>query len=466
MLCYLKSILEILWILKYLSHVVFHLKQSSLALAMKDLLLTKPFIYMGGTSFMPCWCMTVLKSICSFGLSGIHFPLQMQTLDWSQSSNQTYFLLTAFMWKPCEFGELYSFLFCTERAASLEVILYRKLRHLSRVWWTVLIPTSSWLPSCISILQSYYSNYRSILFFYFPEQCFFWGTKPLSLPISKVTCIYVFTTPWGYCKQQGNHRRWEGGRGGKGKGDITIVRHTLAPRGTLSISSSVRGEQSHVEANEVLFGQAIFVQRCARARMLKLEGLRRAGQRNPAADEPKFDRICSLSHHPALNLFPQKQGRQLHRACELINKPCRRWPGLYRAVLDICLHDCICQQTRKAACRELTVAGPWGVRNQFITIITKLFLCTSSLIQQNIATASCLQLVGMSPSAVVFFLYSGSTLLYPVKCFWMQLLGKIAIKMYSFGLLMLCPVQGSKLFLIEDCFTGLFLMQFIDIWWW
>lgn len=172
MLCYLKSILEILWILKYLSHVVFHLKQSSLALAMKDLLLTKPFIYMGGSSFMPCWCMTVLKSIYYFGLSGIHFPLQMQTLDWSQSSNQTYFLLTAFIWKPCEFGELYSFLFCTERVASLEVILYRKLRHLSRVWWTVLIPTSSWLPSCISILQSCYSNYRSIFFFYFPEQRF------------------------------------------------------------------------------------------------------------------------------------------------------------------------------------------------------------------------------------------------------------------------------------------------------
>lgn len=158
-----------------------------------------------------------------------------------------------------------------------------------------------------------------------------------------------------------------------------------------------------MEVNEALFGRAIFVQSCGRASMLKLEGLRRAEQRNPAADEPRFERFCLLSHYPALNPFPQKQCRQLHRACELINKPCRRWPGLYRAVLDICLHDCICQRTRKAACRELTVAGPWGVRNQFITIITKLFLCTSSLIQQNIATASCLQLLGISSSAAVFF---------------------------------------------------------------
>ena len=134
--------------------------------------------------------------------------------------------------------------------------------------------------------------------------------------------------------------------------------------------------------------------------MLKLEGLRRAGQRNPAPDEPRFDRFCLLSCYPSDSVPPEAVQVTLQ---SLVNIPCRRWPGLYRAVLDSCLHDCICQQTRKAACRELTVAGPWGVRSQFITIITKLFFCTSSLIQQNIATASCLRLLGMSPSAAVLF---------------------------------------------------------------
>lgn len=220
-----------------------------------------------------------------------------------------------------------------------------------------------------------------------------------------------------------------------------------------------------MEANEVLFGRAIFVQSCARARTLKLEGLRRAGQRNPATDKPRFDRVCLLSHYPARNSFPQKQRRQLHRGCKLISKPCRRWPGLHKAVLDICLRDCICQQTRKAACRELTVAGPWGVRNQFITIITKLFLYTSSLIQQSIATASCLQILGMSPSAAVVFLYRDSTVLYPVKHFWMQLVGKIAIKRYSFGILVIWVLRAQN-FLLWELFTGPFFMLFIDICWW
>ena len=80
-------------------------------------------------------------------LSGIHFPLQMQTLDWKQLSKRTYFLLTSFTWKPCEFGELDSFLCCTERTASLEVILYRKFKHLNRVWWIVLLLTNSWMVS-------------------------------------------------------------------------------------------------------------------------------------------------------------------------------------------------------------------------------------------------------------------------------------------------------------------------------
>lgn len=42
-LCYLQSILEMLWILKYLSQIVFHLKQNSLTLAMEVLLLTSHF---------------------------------------------------------------------------------------------------------------------------------------------------------------------------------------------------------------------------------------------------------------------------------------------------------------------------------------------------------------------------------------------------------------------------------------
>lgn len=66
---YHQSILEILQILKQLSQVVFHLKQNPLALAAKVSLLTKYFTEMGGTSFMPWCCMTVLKSICYFGLS-------------------------------------------------------------------------------------------------------------------------------------------------------------------------------------------------------------------------------------------------------------------------------------------------------------------------------------------------------------------------------------------------------------
>lgn len=43
-MCYVKSILEILQILKYFFQAVFHLKENSLSLAMKALLLTKLFI--------------------------------------------------------------------------------------------------------------------------------------------------------------------------------------------------------------------------------------------------------------------------------------------------------------------------------------------------------------------------------------------------------------------------------------
>lgn len=52
-------------------------------------------------------------------------------------------MLIVITWKPCEFGELSSFLFCTEIEASLELILCKKLRHLSKVWWMVLIQTIS-----------------------------------------------------------------------------------------------------------------------------------------------------------------------------------------------------------------------------------------------------------------------------------------------------------------------------------
>lgn len=43
-------------------------------------------------------------------------------------------------------------------------------RSSGKVWWTVLIPKISWWLSFISILQSYYSNWRSILLFCLPEQ--------------------------------------------------------------------------------------------------------------------------------------------------------------------------------------------------------------------------------------------------------------------------------------------------------
>lgn len=215
-----------------------------------------------------------------------------------------------------------------------------------------------------------------------------------------------------------------------------------------------------MEVNEALLGWAIFVLSYARARMLKLEGLRRAEQRNP--DEPRLDRFCLLGHYPTLNPQPEKQCRQLQRARELINNPCQRWPGLYRIVLDICRHDCVCQHPGRAACRELTVAGPWGVKNQFITLITKLCISNSAKYRHCILPST----VRNVPSCWCFLLYRDCTLFYPVKHFWIRLMGKIAIKMYSFGLLMVCPAQASKLFLMEACVTGPFLMCFLAICWW
>lgn len=42
-------------------------------------------------------------------------------------------------------------------------------------------------------------------------------------------------------------------------------------------------------------------------------------------------------------------------------------------------------------------------------------------------------------------------------------MGKIAIKIYSFGLLMIYPAQASKIFLMEAYITGPFLMSFLAI---
>lgn len=166
-----------------------------------------------------------------------------------------------------------------------------------------------------------------------------------------------------------------------------------------------------MEGNEALLGWAIFVLSYARTRMIKLEGLRRAGQTNP--DEPRLHRFCLLSHYPILNPFPEKQGRQLQRAHELINNPCQRSPGLHRVVLDICRHDYICQQPARAACRELTVAGPWGVKNQFITLITKLCISNSAKYRQCILPST----VRCVPLCRCFLVYHDCTLFYPVKHF-------------------------------------------------
>lgn len=147
-----------------------------------------------------------------------------------------------------------------------------------------------------------------------------------------------------------------------------------------------------MEGNEAPLGWAIFVLSYARARMIKLEGLRRARQRKP--DEPRLDRFCLLSHCSTLNPFPEKQCRQLQQAHELMTNPCQRWPRLHRLVLDICHHDYICQQLGRAACRELTVASPWGVKNQFMTLITKFCISNSAKFRQCIlpSTVRCVPL--------------------------------------------------------------------------
>lgn len=160
--------------------------------------------------------------------------------------------------------------------------------------------------------------------------------------------------------------------------------------------------------------------------------------------------------------IPERQCRHLQRAHELINNPCQRWPGLYRVVLDICCHDYICQQAGRAACRELTVAGPWGVKKQFITLITKLCISNSAKHRQCMLPSA----VRYVPLCWCFLVYCDCTLFYPVKLFWIWLTGKTAIKMYSFGLLMICPAQGSKLFLMEACVMDAFLMFFLAICWW
>lgn len=210
--------------------------------------------------------------------------------------------------------------------------------------------------------------------FIFQNSLLPWGTKLLSLSIFKITCIHLFPMSLEYCKQQGNHRTCKESKRewGREAGYYCCQPH-FGPRDILSISSFVWGGVKPLGSELSPPWPSYICTSCTRARMLKLEGLRRAGQRNPAADKPRFDRFCLLSHYPTPNPFSQKQCRQLHRVCELINKPCQRWPGLYRTVLDICLYDCICQQTRKAACRQLAVAGPWGVENQFITIVTNSF---------------------------------------------------------------------------------------------
>lgn len=179
------------------------------------------------------------------------------------------------------------------------------------------------------------------------------------------------------------------------------------------------------------------------------------------AEKPRFDTFCLFNHYPNQSI-PEKQRRHLQRAHELINNPCQRWPGLYRVVLDICCHDYICQQAGRAACRELTVAGPWGVKKQFITLITKLCISNSAKHRQCMLPSA----VRHVPLCWCFLVYRGCTLFYPVKHFWIWVMGKTAIKMYSFRLLMICPAQGSELFLMEACVMGPFHMCFLAICWW
>lgn len=68
----------------------------------------------------------------------------------------------------------------------------------------------------------------------------------------------------------------------------------------------------------------------------------------------------------------------------------------------------------------------------------------------------------MSNSAAVLYLMALYVILLS-KAFWMHQIGKIVIKIYSFGLLMICPAQHSNLALREACFSYPFVILFIDI---
>lgn len=133
------------------------------------------------------------------------------------------------------------------------------------------------------------------------------------------------------------------------------------------------------------------------------------------------------------------------------------WP--VQSCLGYLPHAYICQQLGRAACRELTVAGPRGVENQFITLITKLCISNSAKYRHYILPST----VRYVPLCWCFLVYRECTLFYTVKHFWIWLKGEIAIKMYSFGLLMICPAQASKLSLMEACVMGPFLMSFLAI---
>lgn len=92
--------------------------------------------HLNGRNLFHAMVLRYCPEVCYLvSVSRIHFLLQMQPFDWSQSSNQTYFLPTAFTGKPSEFGELWGFFSLYRKNCISGSHLYRKFRCLRRVWW-------------------------------------------------------------------------------------------------------------------------------------------------------------------------------------------------------------------------------------------------------------------------------------------------------------------------------------------
>lgn len=104
--------------------------------------------HLNGRNLFHAMVLRYCPEVCYLvSVSRIHFLLQMQPFDWSQSSNQTYFLPTAFTGKPSEFGELWVFFFFVQKELYLWKSFVQEVQvsQKSVVSGHLLILTNNWL---------------------------------------------------------------------------------------------------------------------------------------------------------------------------------------------------------------------------------------------------------------------------------------------------------------------------------